>query len=88
MSDNIIDYSEITDKDVFTKNGAYCGTLTDVELNLGKFTVRAVVVAAEAGSYLAQKVGGSKNVVIPYNMVNAIDDIVIIKDFETSDMEE
>lgn len=88
MSDNIIDYSDITKKDVFTNNGAYCGTLTDVELNLAKFTVRAIVVAAEQGSYLAQKVGGSKDVVIPYDMVESIDDIVIIKDFQTSDMEE
>lgn len=86
MGDNIIDFSEITDKDVFTKKGAFCGTLKDIELNMGKFGVRAVVVGAKKGSYLAEKVGGSKNVVIPYHMVEAIDDIVIIKDFQTSDV--
>lgn len=88
MAKNIIDFSDITDKDVFTKKGAYCGTLKDVELNMGKFAVRAIVVGAKKGSYLAQKVGGAKNVVIPYHMVEAIDDIVIIKDFQTSEVPE
>jgi sporulation protein YlmC with PRC-barrel domain len=88
MSQNIIDFSDITGKDVFTSKGSYCGSVKDVELNLGKFTVRAVVVGAKEGSYLAQKVGGAKNVVIPYRMVQSIDDIIIIKDFQTSQVDE
>jgi len=84
MSQNILDFSDITGKDVFTSKGSYCGTVKDIELNLGKFAVRAVVVGAKKGSYLAQKVGGSKNVVIPYRMVQSVDDIIIIKDFQTS----
>jgi len=86
MSQNILDYSDIANKDVYTSKGSYCGKLKDVELNLGKFAIRAVVVGAEKGSYLAQKVGGTKNVVIPYRMVESVDDIVLIKDFETSDV--
>lgn len=88
MPQNILDYSDIKTKDVFTSNGSYCGKVKDVELNLGKFAVRAIVVSAEKGSYLAQKVGGSKNVVIPYRMVQSIDDIIIINDFQTSEVEE
>ncbi len=88
MSQNILDYSEITGKDVFTTKGSYCGKVKDVEINLGKFAVRAVVVGAESGSYLAQKVGGSKNVIIPYRMVESIDDIILMKDFQTSDVAE
>ncbi|MFQ3308289.1 MAG: sporulation protein YlmC with PRC-barrel domain [Candidatus Nanohaloarchaea archaeon] len=86
MSENILDFSEVADKQVYTNKGAYCGKLKDVELNLGKFAVRAIVVAAEKGSYLAQKVGGTKNVVIPYRMVQSVDDVLIIKDFQTSDV--
>ena len=88
MTENILDFSDITDKDVFTRNGSYCGKVKDVEINLGKFGVRAVVVAAQKGSYLAEKVGGSRNVVIPYRMVESIDDIIIIKDFKTDSVEE
>jgi sporulation protein YlmC with PRC-barrel domain len=86
MSENILDFSEVKEKQVYTNKGSYCGKLKDVELNLGKFAVRAVVVAAEKGSYLAQKVGGTKNVVIPYRMVQSVDDVIIIKDFQTSDV--
>lgn len=88
MAENILDFSEVKNKDVFTTKGAYCGKVKDIELNLGKFAVRAVVVAAERGSYLAQKVGGAKNVVIPYNMVESVGDVIIIKDFQTSDVGE
>ena len=87
MADNIIDFSDITDKDVFTRKGSYCGKMKDIETDLGRFAVRAIVVGAKKGSYLAEKVGGSKNVVIPYNMVEAIDDVIVIKDFQTSEME-
>jgi len=85
MGENIIDFSDIVDKEVFTEKGSYCGEIKDIEMQLGKFAVRAVVVAAEKGSYLAEKVGGSKNVVIPYRMIEAMDDVIIMKDFETSD---
>ena len=88
MSQNILDYSDITGKDVFTRKGSYCGKLKDIEINLSKFGVRSVVVGAEKGSYLAQKVGGNRNVVIPYRMVESVDDIIIIKDFKTDNVEE
>ncbi len=88
MADNILDYSEMTGKDVFTRKGSYCGKLNNIELDLGKFTVRAVVVKAREGSYLAEKVGGEKSVVIPYHMVESTDDIVVIKDFKTQNVEE
>jgi sporulation protein YlmC with PRC-barrel domain len=88
MAENIIDFSDIVDKQVYTEEGSYCGEIKDVEMQLGKFAVRAVVVAAEKGSYLAEKVGGAKNVVIPYRMIDSIDDIIVMKDFETNDAEE
>lgn len=88
MADNILDYSDITGKDVFTRKGSYCGKMKDIEVNLSKFGVRSVVVGAEKGSYLAQKVGGTRNVVIPYRMVESVDDIIIIKDFKTDDVDE
>jgi sporulation protein YlmC with PRC-barrel domain len=88
MADNILDYSDITGKDVFTRKGSYCGKMKDIEVNLSKFGVRSVVVGAEKGSYLAQKVGGTRNVVIPYRMVESVDDIIIIKDFKTDSVED
>ncbi len=84
MATNILDYSEIIGKDVFTDRGAYCGKIKDIELDLPKFRIRSVVVDAARGSYLAEKVGGKKGVLIPYGMVNAIEDVVVIKHFSAS----
>lgn len=81
MASNILDMTDMVGKDVFTSKGAYCGKARDIELNLPKFKVRAVVVDAAKGSYLAQKVGGKKGVIVPYSMVNAVSDVIIIKHF-------
>ncbi len=71
--------TEIQGRDIFTDRGAYCGKVTDVEFDLSKFRLRAVVVDAAKGSFLANVVGGKRGVIVPYSMVKAIGDIVIIK---------
>ena len=71
--------SQIIGKDIFTDKGAYCGKIADVEFDLSKFRLRAIVVDAAKGSYLANIVGGKRGVIIPYPMIRAIDDIAIIK---------
>ncbi|MFH1127652.1 MAG: PRC-barrel domain-containing protein [archaeon] len=71
--------SEIMGKDIFTDKGSYCGKIADVEFDLSKFRLRAIVVDAAKGSYLAGVVGGKRGVIIPYPMIRAIDDIAIIK---------
>ncbi|MDY6770613.1 MAG: PRC-barrel domain-containing protein [Candidatus Nanohaloarchaea archaeon] len=80
-SSNVLDMNDMVGKDVFTSKGAYCGKARDIEINLPKFKVRAVIVDAAKGSYLAQKVGGKKGVIVPYSMVNAVSDVIIIKHF-------
>lgn len=81
MPANALNLTEIIDKDVFTEKGAYCGKTRDIEIDLPKFKVRAIVVDAARGSYLAKKVGGKKGVIIPYSMVNSIEDVIMIRHF-------
>lgn len=71
--------SEVLGKDIFTDKGSYCGKIADVEFDLAKFRLRAIVVDAAKGSYLASVVGGKRGVIIPYAMIRAVDDIAIIK---------
>ncbi len=82
-------FSDFVDKEVFTEKGVYCGKASDIELDLEKFRVRAIVVDAVRGSILSSLVGGKRGVVIPFPMVQSIGDIVIIKQFniETVSME-
>lgn len=81
MATDIEDMTNLVGKDVFTTKGAYCGKARDIEIDLPKFKVRAVVVDAAQGSYLADKVGGKKGVIVPYSMVSAVDDVIMIKHF-------
>lgn len=79
MVTNILDLKTLQGKDVFTDKGMYCGKIEDVELDLSKFRVRSVVVSIAKGSYLENELGGKKGVIVPYPMIKAIGDVMIIK---------
>jgi sporulation protein YlmC with PRC-barrel domain len=80
--------AEIQGRDIFTDKGAYCGKIADVEFDLQKFRLRAVVVDAAKGSFLANIVGGRRGVIVPYQMIKAVGDIVIIKHISAAAAEE
>lgn len=67
------------EKDVFTDRGMYCGKIEDVECDLKRFKVRSLVVKAVKGSYISQMLGGKRGLIIPFPMVKAIGDVVLIK---------
>ncbi len=79
MPVNVEKLSEMFSKDVFTDKGRYCGQVKNVKIDLDKFRMGSIVLKARKGSYLARMLGGKKGVVIPYQFIKAIGDIVIIK---------
>ncbi|MFB6215614.1 MAG: PRC-barrel domain-containing protein [Candidatus Aenigmatarchaeota archaeon] len=66
-------------KDVFTDRGEYCGQVENVKVDLDRFRIGSIVLKADKRTYLGNILGGKKGVVIPYQFVKAIGDIVIIK---------
>lgn len=70
---------EIIGKDVFTTKGVYCGRVTNIYINISKFRVSSLVIEAAKGSYMESLVGGKKGVIVPYQLVHSIGDIIIIK---------
>lgn len=81
MGIQVASVSETWMKDVFTDQGLYCGKVEDVECDLKRFKMRSLVVKAAKGSYLSEMLGRKKGIIIPYPMVRAIGDIVLIKHF-------
>ena len=71
--------SDMFGKDVFTTRGVYAGRITDVDIDLGKFRIRALQIEASKGSFLADMLGGKKGVIVPYSLVESVGDVVIIK---------
>ena len=79
MPVSVKDVSDMFAKDVFTNRGFYCGKVSDMEFDLSRYKVRSLVIEAAKGSTLGKIVGGKKGVVVPYNMVQSVGDVVIIK---------
>ena len=79
MAIKIASVSETWMKDVFTDKGHYCGKVEDVECDLKRFKIRSLVVKASKNSYMGKMLGEKKGLIIPFPMVNAIGDIIIVK---------
>ena len=88
MNVNIQSLSNMTKKDVFTEKGVYTGEITDIGIDLERFKIKSIVVDAVKGSFLASLVGNKKGVVVPYSMVQAVGDVVIVKHISPSVIEE
>ena len=71
--------SEVFGKDVFTNRGAFCGKVDDIDISLIKFRVSSIRVETARGSFLGDMLGGKKGVIVPYQLVESIGDVVIIK---------
>jgi len=72
-------FAETVKKDVFTTKGSYCGKVADLDLDLEKFRVKSLVVDVVKGSFLSSMVGEKRGVIVPFAMVQAIGDVLIIK---------
>ncbi len=83
MPITVKDISEMFGKDAFTDKGYYCGKVSDVEFDLSRFKLRSLVIEAAKGTFLGKMVGGKKGIIVPYPMVQAIGDIVLIKHIAT-----
>lgn len=79
MGITVKNVSEMFGKDVFTNKGVFCGKIADIEINLSKFRMRSLVIEATRGSFLQSLVGGKKGVIVPYQLVENVGDVVIIK---------
>ena len=79
MAIRVASVSKTWQKDVFTDEGLYCGKVEDVECDLKRFKVRSLVIRAEKGSYLLNMLGSKRGLIIPFPMVDAIGDIIIVK---------
>lgn len=79
MPVSVKDIADMFGKDVFTSKGVYCGKVSDLEFDLSRFKIRALVIEASREGVLGKMVGGKKGVIVPYPAIQAVGDIVIIK---------
>ena len=88
MAITVKNISDLNGRDVFTTKGVYAGKVADVEINLAKFRLKSLVIEAAKGSFLSALVGGKKGVIIPYQLVENVGDVVLIKHITTPNLPE
>lgn len=79
MAITVKELSEVFGKDVYTSKGFYAGKIKDVELDLSKFKIRGMTIEVARGSFFDKIIGGKKGIKVPYDLIQAVGDIVIIK---------
>ena len=88
MPISVKDVADMFGKDVFTGKGFYCGKVSDLEFDLSRFKIRALVIEAAKETFIGRMVSGKKGLIVPYPMVQAVGDIVLIKHIATPAMSE
>ena len=88
MAIQVASISDTYGKDVFTDKGFFCGKVEDIECDLKRFKIRSLVIRAIKGSYLGRMLGDKKGVVIPFPMVQAVGDIILVKHIQPPAQEE
>lgn len=79
MAIQVMSVADTYGKDVFTSKGFFCGKVEDLECDLKRFKIRALIVKAIKGSYLTKMLGDKKGLIIPFSMVESVGDVIIIK---------
>jgi sporulation protein YlmC with PRC-barrel domain len=79
MAVTVKNVNDMFGKDVFTSKGYYAGKVKDLEFDLSRFKIRALIIEASKDSILASMIGGKRGIIVPYPLVLAVGDIVIIK---------
>ena len=79
MPISVREVSDMLSKDVFTNKGFYVGKISEMEFDLTKYKVRALVIEAAKSSTVGKMIGGKRGVVVPYSMVQSVGDVVIMK---------
>ena len=80
--------SEMLGKDVFTSKGAYAGRVADMRLNMAKFRIDSLMLDVTKGSFLSDLIGKKRGVIVPFQHVDSIGDVVIIKHISSTSMPE
>jgi len=88
MAITVKNISEMFGKDVFTNRGVYCGRVSNMKVNLKKFRLDSLLLDVARGSFLSNVIGNKKGVIVPYQYVDSVGDVVIIKHIQAPAMPE
>jgi len=81
----VLNLTELSGKDVYTRNAKYVGKIEDTMLDTEKGNIYGFAIAMAKGSFLykmlsgaEQGAAGKKTILIPYREILACEDIVLV----------
>ncbi|WP_136715278.1 PRC-barrel domain-containing protein [Halorientalis salina] len=67
-------------REVYSNNGVFVGEVEDVRLDLDDVKVTGLALHQVNGDLFGEKVRGTRGVIVPYDWVQAVGDVVLVSD--------
>lgn len=80
MDDAPQEITSLVGREVYSNNGVFVGQVEDLRLDLDREQVTGLALTELNRDLLDDHAGGSRGVIIPYRMVRAVGDVIIVND--------
>src|SRR6056297_1988989 len=67
-------------REVYSNNGVFVGEVEDIRLNLDDVKVTGLALHQVNGDLFGETVRGTRGVIVPYDWVQAVGDVVLVSD--------
>jgi len=67
-------------REVYSNNGVFVGEVEDVRLDLDDVKVTGLALHQVNGDLFGEEVHGTRGVIVPYDWVQAVGDVVLVSD--------
>jgi len=80
MDDAPQEITSLVGREVYSNNGVFVGEIEDLRLDLDREEVTGLALTELNGDLFADRANGARGVIIPYRMVRAVGDVVLVSD--------
>lgn len=80
MAEGPQEITNLVDREVYSKNGVFVGVVQDLNLDLRADHVVGLALTQINRRLFGDRVDGARGVIIPYRMVDAVGDVILVHD--------
>lgn len=80
MAEGPQEITNLVDREVYSKNGVFVGVVQDLNLDLRADHVVGLALTQINRRLFGDRVDGARGVIIPYRMVHAVGDVILVHD--------
>jgi sporulation protein YlmC with PRC-barrel domain len=80
MDDAPQEITSLVGREVYSNNGVFVGQIEDLRLDLDREEVTGLALTELNHDLFADRASGARGVIVPYRMVRAVGDVVLVSD--------